>query len=156
MTDCETGFDDRRRIPAGDNHHGEELINRLCVNCGLSPEVAYDVLAEIDEARDIFKVGGSTEKNSVTLEMFFRYFIEDCENLWLELRAFAYLLKLDDVIGHTCPADWARQADCTRANATKAVKKIQTAFNLPPRQGQKNELARRKMSDRRKLQLKSK
>lgn len=134
---------------------GEDLIAKCCSELGVTERDAIDLIEWAEENL-------STKKNSqyngtqqrVMMEKLFRYLIESSENLWLEIRAFAYLLELDDIIGHSCPADWARQADCSRANATKTVKKIQDAFHLPARNGQKSLNSRLKSSLSRKKHLK--
>jgi hypothetical protein len=79
------------------------------------------------------------------------------KNPWLGIRMLLYALNssaLDDVLGHRCPAEIAREVGLTKYDATKLLTEIQGALNLKPRHGQRDEESRNRMSSKRKSQLK--
>lgn len=96
--------------------------------------------------------GFNGSQASVGMEKFARLLVESA-NPKLAVRLLFYALNspaLDDVLNHSCPADFAKSCDCTRANATKYLSEIQSSLGLPPRKGQRDAAARKTFSDKQK------
>lgn len=75
-------------------------------------------------------------------------------------KAFAFdcamlALGWEDLAKAKTQEDIAKRYNCGRANVAREVKSIQCAENIPPMAGQRNEAARAKFSQARKLQLKA-
>ena len=95
-------------------------------------------------------------QHNIGIERFARVMMS-YKKAWLGNRLLLWALDnrvIDDVLGHGYPSSFARQCDCTRANAIKLLKTIQSKLDLPLRKGQRKESSRQKMSNKRKTQLK--
>ena len=130
------------------------MADEIARECGLERGEVSEVIHALADRGMI----GATRKSfngsqaSVGMETFARLLVES-PNPKLDIRLIFYALNsaaLDDVLGHHCPADFARKCDCTRANATKRLEQIQKEFGLPPRKGQRDDKAKQKFSEKQK------
>lgn len=144
------------RYECGDQS-GEILLHKCCADLGVSEKRALEILEWAQEnSTQSRPTNGNGFHQAVGIEKFARLMVE-FENSWLGNRLLLYALNssaLDDVLGHKMPSEFAREQDCTRANATKLLKYIQKSLGLPPRKGQRTDATRQKQSEVRKSQLK--
>ena len=137
------------------DQEGETLLHKCCADLGVSEPTAVEIVEWAQENVSSAKAVNGTH-SAVGIEKFARLMVE-FDNCWLGNRLLLYALNssaLDDVLGHKIPADFAREQDCTRANAIKLLKHIQRSLGLPVRKGQRGESTREKQSKTRKSQLK--
>lgn len=155
-------YADGKRVPVSDRS-GEEFIQQFCARHGVSFHDALEMIADIEE--NLPQSTGSTAlsdlQKSVGIERILREILA-CENLWLAIQAMAYVLRLDDLIGHRNPSQIAIEygrrkggLPCHRMNVTKLVERFQENLGIPKRDGQKKPETCRKLSERRKAKLRT-
>jgi hypothetical protein len=133
----------------------ETLIHKCCSDLAVSESRAIEILEWTEENCEARVNQSGPAKYLVSIEMFARVMVS-YKNAWLGNRLLLYALNnsaLDDVLNHQYPAEFAREAGCTKANAIKLLQEIQKDLVLPPRQSQRTVEAKQKMSDSRKAQM---
>ena len=140
--------------PVESDDNDSNLYDELARECSLERGEVSDLIHALEDRGMIGAARKSFNgtQSSVGMETFARLLVES-QNPKLDIRLVFYALNsaaLDDVIGHGCPADFARKCDCTRANATKRLEQIQKEFGLQPRKGQRDDTARKKFSEKQK------
>lgn len=136
---------------------GETLLQKCCSDLAVNESRAMEIIEWAQENTANKKaISAGMIHHAVGFEKMARVMVQ-FENSWLGIRLLFYALDnpaIDDVLGHKIPAEFAREQDCTRANATKLLKRIQDALGLPPRKGQRTESTRTLQREVRKSQLK--
>ena len=140
--------------PVENDDSDSNLYNELARECALERGEVADLIHALADRGMIGAARKSFNgtQSAVGMETFARLLVES-QNPKLDIRLVFYALNsaaLDDVIGHGCPADFARKCDCTRANATKRLEQIQKEFGLPPRKGQRDDTSKKKFSEKQK------
>lgn len=158
----------------GEEHHGESawvdgersavasedsggFIMQWATRWGMNAEDALEAIAEVQE-RALMECGSEGHAAAVKAQRFYRALMLAVK-AYRGPRAFALdcaclALGWKDILGCQTQIELAKKWKCTKANVEKCVGNIQKQCGIPETVEQRDEAARRKMSWRRKGQLK--
>lgn len=124
---------------------------------GVRMEDAFEAIAEVQE-RALLEVGSEGHAAAVKAQRFYRDLMMAVKS-YKGPRAFALdcaclALGWRDILGCQTQIELAKKWKCTKANVEKCVGNIQEQCGIPETVEQRDEAARRRMSQRRKKQLK--
>lgn len=139
-----------------------KLIENCCRECGIKPDAATtfilwyaeNVLPQTGGAGAV-PTGDSTMRN-VSVIKILEYLKKHPGSISVYAVCYVFNLPLlDDINGHLCPAEFAKQIEVSREAVNKEVLAAQKFFGVPPRPGQRGKGARENMRKARIKQLAS-